>query len=102
MSLIIERLECPFVFEEYLKYGIDNYFDFIRVLSPFLNKNDRREICLLSKPIPLIVVNFRIKVFQQEGRYLKLCLMNQYNPEKYEGVVDLFLSHYPQFFKTLS
>ena len=28
--------------------------------------------------------------------------MNQYNPAKLDGIIDVFLSHYNQFFKQLS
>ena len=43
-----------------------------------------------------------MRLYKQEGKYLKLALMNQYNSSRYVGVVDLYLSQYSEFFKELS
>jgi hypothetical protein len=43
-----------------------------------------------------------VRLYKQEGKYLKLALMNQYNNSRYVGVVDLYLSQYSEFFKELS
>lgn len=54
LSLIMERLELHFPFEEFLKVPVENYYDFVRIIAPFLTKNDSKEICLVPRPLPLL------------------------------------------------
>lgn len=42
ISLIIERLEAQFVFEDFLKIQAQNYFDLVRILAFYLTKNNNR------------------------------------------------------------
>jgi hypothetical protein len=55
----------------------------------------------LPRPVPLLEVNSLLRLYKQEGHYYKLALMNQYDTEKYVGVLDLFLGQEEQFFKML-
>lgn len=102
MSLIVEKLEHHFPFEEFMKVSMETYYDFVRVISYYLTKTDNREICLVSKPQPLLEINQLVKLYKQEGKYLKLALMNQYDPDKFVGVVDCYLTEYSEFFKFLN
>lgn len=52
--MIIERIDLHFPFEEYLKVPLENYYDFVRIISFYLTKNDNKEICLIPKPLPLL------------------------------------------------
>lgn len=79
ISLLIERLEAQFVFEDYLKTQIHTFYDVVRILGCYLTKNEARELCLKRQPTPLLEVNSLFRLYKQEGKYLKLALMNQYN-----------------------
>lgn len=98
----MNRLEAQFVFEDCLKTQIQNYYDIVRIFSHYLTKNDNREICLLSKPIPLLEINSLVRLYKQEGKYLKLALMNQYDTDKFVGVIDCYISQYDEYFRQLS
>jgi hypothetical protein len=54
LSLIIQKIDLQFPMQEFLKIPMENYYDFVRVISFYLKKNDNREICLLNKPVPLL------------------------------------------------
>jgi hypothetical protein len=62
-----------------LKVPVENYYDFVRIISFYLTKDDNKEICLVARPLPLLEVNQLIRLYKQEGRYLKLALMNHYD-----------------------
>lgn len=81
---------------------MESYYDTVRILAFYLTKNDNREICLLAKPVPLLEVSSLIRLYKQEGKYLKLAMMNQYDTDKFVGVLDCYISQYPEFFKQLS
>lgn len=42
--------------------------------------------------MPLLEVNELIKLYKQDGKYLKLALMNQYDTGKFVGIIDLYIS----------
>lgn len=47
---------------------------------------------IVAEPQPLLEVNELIKLYRQEGNYLKLALMNQYDITKFVGVLDIYIS----------
>ena len=57
---------------------------------------------VVTEPQPLLEVNELIKLYRQEGKCLKLALMNQYDTSKFVGVVDCFISEYDQFLRKLN
>lgn len=90
------------MFEDFIKSQVQNYYDIVRILAFYLTKNDNREICLMAQPIPLLEINSTVRLYKQEGKYLKLALMDYLNNLIYVGITDLYISQYSEFFKQLS
>lgn len=56
----------------------------------------------MAQPIPLLEINSTVRLYKQEGKYLKLALMDYLNNLIYVGISDLYISQYSEFFKQLS
>ncbi len=90
-QLIVEQLQGDFCLEELLKVPISSYYDFIRLIVMHLSKSDNK-ICLSPRPNPIMELNPLVKIYKQDGQFVKLALMNHYDTEVIVGYVDCYIA----------
>eukprot|EP00919_Chromeraceae_sp_WS-2016_P010806 GHVR01025230.1.p1 GENE.GHVR01025230.1~~GHVR01025230.1.p1 ORF type:complete len:113 (+),score=0.34 GHVR01025230.1:1218-1556(+) len=92
--LILNKLKQKECFLKFIKISLANYYDFVRVIVRYLTKSDKGAICLQSTPIPLLEIGPLIKLYHQDGKIIKLTLINQYDPKCIEGSIDCYIHEF--------
>ncbi len=85
-----------------MAFPICNFYDSVRILKSYLTQNKKGKIIISPVPSCLAQLNPLIRLYEQEGKFVKICLLNQYNQNIVNGCLDCYLEHMEKYFKKLS